>query len=161
MTPNEGEVPRAPVGTPAEGQDASPGGDVPVSDTPTMTVPETGRPVLQNIRRQIDDPDLLHPGVIRMVIDRMDVAENQCKKLEQYVEKYYRAHEDAAVLRTKLEKKRAFEILCDGGFALGGILLGCTPSLWTNSGGTAIVIGAVGASMIVASLIARRSGGTK
>jgi hypothetical protein len=81
MTP-EGITPEAPRHLPdTPGQDTDTGGIIP-PPTPApateLTVPTTGRrPALGNLRRELLEAELAHPGVQKLLLDRLDVAESE------------------------------------------------------------------------------------
>lgn len=126
----------------------------PLANEPAM--PATGRrPALGNLRRELLDTESAHPGVQKLLLDRLDRAESECGDLRAYVEKFHEADKTAAVLKAQLKTGTAFELLCGGGFGCGGILIGISPSLFDTHLVAAIVILVVGVIFIVTSTTAR------
>ena len=122
----------------------------------TLTVPEAGRrPALRYLRRELLDTDLAHPGVQKLLLDRVDSSESECEELREYVERFHAADKKAAVLESKLQQNSAFEFICNACFGCGGVLIGIAPSLFdTHIAGGAVVL-IVGVAFIIVSTVAR------
>jgi hypothetical protein len=158
MTTGE-PTPEAPKIPPPQTEQKEGGGgvvEIPAPSTPEPTSATSGRrPALGNLRREVLDAELSHPGVQKLLLDRLDSAEAECGELREFVEKFHLADKDAAVLRAQLRTGTAFEILCAGGFGCGGILIGIGPSLLTSSPTSAKIIIAIGVVFVIASTLAR------
>jgi hypothetical protein len=99
--------------------------------------------------------ELAHPGVQKLLLDRLDSAESENNDLRAFKGKYYEADKTAAVLKSQLRTGTAFEILCGGGFGCGGILIGVAPSLFSTNPTVAKIVLVIGIVFVLVSTIAR------
>jgi hypothetical protein len=155
MVPS-GQAPEAPQQG-AHGQvHPAPGTTQNVSQDAEFAVPANGRrPALQHLGRYLDDGDLAHPGVQKMLLDRVDSAELECSDLRGFVERYHEADKRAAVLEAQLRTSTAFEVLSGAGFALGGVLVGVGPSLFDTHFGVGLLVMGCGLLFMAASILGR------
>ncbi len=81
--------------------------------------PSSKRQVFRNIRRQLTDEDLASPGVQKLILDELELAEADCEFLESYVERYHDADKRAAILEEKLKTHSSIEIFFGVGVGIG------------------------------------------
>jgi hypothetical protein len=70
----------------------------------SAVVPSSGtRAAFREIGRQLSEADLASRGVQKLILEELERAEAQCGALQGYVDRYYEAHERAAVLQERME----------------------------------------------------------
>ena len=115
-----------------------------VTKATVETVAFSGRrQAFKDIRRQLTEADLSTPGVQKMLLEDLQLAEDKCDILEGYVERFHEADKRAAVLEEKLITQNALEILFAVGLGVGCGIIGVTPLFWdaTSKGPIALAIG--------------------
>lgn len=104
------------------------------------------------IQREIDDSDLKNPAVGRLLLSERDKLLYEKTQLENYRDQYYDAEKRAAVLETKVEKEKGFQVLYTFCLTVGGIIVGAVFSIQGNLP-LSIALGLVGGIMIIVSII--------
>jgi hypothetical protein len=110
------------------------------------TVPSVGkRQSFRNIARQLQPEELNHPGVVKLIIENLDRAEDECEDLKSYMEKFHQADVDRSILREKLKTNKSIEVAFAVGVGLGCVIIGLAPTFWdaTSRGPIALVVGAL------------------
>lgn len=121
----------------------------------STTIATTGkRQAFRDIRRQITEADLANPGVMRLVLENLERADAECEILSGFVDRYYAADKQAAVLNEKLRTQTALEVLFGIGVGLGGAIVGITPLFWDGTSKGPITL-AVGLLLVGGSTVAR------
>jgi hypothetical protein len=119
-------------------------------------VPSSGRrQAFKDIRRQLAEADLSSPGVQKMLLEELQLAEDKCEILEAYIERFHEADKRAAVLSEKLTAQKAFEILFDVSFGAGCAIIGLAPFFWAEKGATGPLTLAVGIILAIGATAAR------
>jgi hypothetical protein len=140
------DVPGAPEVPTA--QEQAKGADSPrpaVIDTPT---PTTGRAAFRGINRQLNDADLTNPAVGRLLLDAWDTAEERCRDLTPYVERFHEADKRAAVLAEKARTAVAVDVAFGVVIGIGTAILGTKPDFWLGAVGALLVIGGIAVRVI-------------
>ena len=118
-----------------------------VSSAIVETVPSSGRrQAFKDIRRGLVEADLASPGVIKMLLEELQLAEDKCEVLESYVERFHEADKEAAILQEKLNAQKAFDVLFTVSFGVGCAIIGLAPFFWDmkgSAGPLALAIGVV------------------
>lgn len=85
---------------------------------------------LSTLSRQISDGDLKNKAVVRLILDRSDQLQREVDQCSIYKDKFHEKDKLSAVLSEKLASINARSIA----IAIGGIIAGYLPSLWSNWG---------------------------
>jgi hypothetical protein len=119
------------------------------------TVPSSGkRQAFKDIRRQLSESDLATPGVQKMLLEELQLAEDKCELLEAYVERYHDADKRAAVLDEKLSAQTAFDVLFNISFGVGCAIIGLAPFFWEMRGSAGPLSLAVGIVLAAGATVA-------
>lgn len=119
------------------------------------TVPSVGkRQSFRDIARQLKPEELNHPGVVKLIIENLDRAEDECEDLKSYMEKFHQADVDRAVLREKLKTNKAIEVAFAVGVGLGCMIIGLAPTFWDDTSRGPIALG-VGILFVVGGVAVR------
>jgi len=98
------------------------------------SVPNTGRrQSVRNVARQLNPEELTNSGVIKLIIENLDRAEDDCEGFELYVDRFHGADKQCAVFAEKLRTQASIEVAFGVGVGLGCALIGLSPSLWDAS----------------------------
>jgi|HubBroStandDraft_1064217.scaffolds.fasta_scaffold79981_3 hypothetical protein len=125
--PNEGASPAEPV-TAGKPQDVS-GTPAP---QPAANVVSGSVQALRDLRRELTEDDLKNPGVVKLILDRLDAALTRCAGLETYRERFHEADKEVAVLSERTRSRTALDIAWGGGVAVGAMCVGLAPGLWSG-----------------------------
>jgi hypothetical protein len=99
------------------------------------SVPSSGRrQAFKEIRRELAENDLASPGVQKMLLEELQLAEDKCEVLESYVDRFHEADKRAAILSEKLAAQKAFDVLFDASFGVGCAIIGLAPFFWEMKG---------------------------
>jgi hypothetical protein len=121
-------------------------------------MPTTGRQVFRDIRRQLTDAELSHPGVQKLLLDNYERAELRATDLEAYVNRFHEADKRAEVLEEKLKTDKSVEVLSSFGMAIGGAILGLSPYFFDKFSGNwffGVAALVLGGAMMTGSAIGR------
>jgi hypothetical protein len=153
--PDETPTPKTPAAvTPGE-SDPDQSAVTEIRDVPVTSVATTGkRQAFRNIRRQLQEQELLSPGVQKLLLEELETADARCEILEVYVDRFHEADKRAAVLEEKLKTQKAFEIIFGVGVGVGCAIVGLAPFFWDGSGRGPIVL-AVGLVLTLGATTAR------
>lgn len=112
------------------------------------------RSALSKIRRDINEDEISSPGALKLLLDKLDNLEFQVAELTDYRDSFYEADKNVAVLKTKLTKNSASDILYSFSLSIGAVLLGLAPSVWKTQpfGVISLVIGGL---LVLAAIIFR------
>lgn len=105
--------------------------------------PSGRRQALRDLRRELTDEDLSHPGVQKLILDELERADAECDTLSIYVDRFHEADKRAAVLDEKLRTQTALDVFFGVGVGLGGAIMGLAPQFWQHqpNGALALVVG--------------------
>ena len=105
----------------------------------------TRRRALSRISRELNDSELASGAVQKLLIDEVDRLESENAILADYREQFHQADKTAAVLSQRMKSSVSQEIVSGICYALGGIILGYSPSFWSVQpfGYIALVAGAL------------------
>jgi len=100
---------------------------------------------LSELRRTLTEEELKNPGVIKLILDELARVDTECDSFRGYVDRFHDADKKAAVLEEKQKAVTSIEIAYGVGMALGGAVIGLSPSFWgkESQGIIALVVGAV------------------
>lgn len=123
--------------------------------TTISTVPSVGkRPSFRNIARQLQPEELCHPGVVKLIIENLDRAEEEAEEFKSYIEKFHQADVERSVLKEKLKASKAIEVAFAVGVGLGGVIIGLAPTFWDASSRGPIAL-AVGILLVIGGIAVR------
>lgn len=128
-----------------------PSEEKPSESDSTGAIKELGKGAFAKIQREIDEKDLNHPVVGKLLLNERDRLFGEKAILEDYRDKYYEADKRAAVLEEKGKSENKFKILYSFTLAIGGILIGAAFSI-PNNLPLQIALGLLGAVSIIASI---------
>lgn len=129
---------------------------VPGTPAPPAPVSTTGRrQAFQDLKRQLTEGNLAEPGTQKLILDMLISAEAERDDLKAFVPQYYEADKRAAILQEKLSSNRLNEILATSGVGFGFALIGLTPTLWDAPKYGGPICLAVGALLILISVVSR------
>lgn len=99
---------------------------------PPGSIPrEGGRHALREVGRKLDEEDLEHRGVQKLLLDALDRCDRKRRELEGYVDRFHEEEKRAAVLEERLSSETTIEIMYGVGVGVGGAIVGIVPFLWT------------------------------
>ena len=84
----------------------------------------------REIRRELTEEDLKHPGVQKLILDRLDAALAQCALLSSFESRYYDRDKRVAVLEEKDKKRLALDIAWTVGVSVGLAFVALAPVVW-------------------------------
>jgi hypothetical protein len=118
-------------------------------------VPASGRRrAFKEIRRELAEADLASPGVQKMLLEELQLAEDRCELLETYMERFHDADKTAAILREKLQAQKGFELLFNVSFGIGCAIIGLAPFFWEmkeSAGRLSLLVGGV---LVIGAIVA-------
>jgi len=119
------------------------------------SVATTGkREAFKNIRRQLQEEELTSPGVQKLILEQLEIADERCELLEAYVDRFHAADKRAAVLQEQLRTQTALEVFFGVGVGMGCAIIGLAPLFWDTTSKGPIVL-AVGILLVLGSTIGR------
>ncbi|MGY3026190.1 hypothetical protein ACVWXR_004025 [Pseudomonas lurida] len=111
---------------------------------------------LSKIERRLNDEELKHPGVQKMILDRLDVSEEKNKNLEKFRSDYYEVKSNLAVAESSLKRMASLDTVQSTMLGVGCLVLGYLPTAWGDWQLTSIVF-ASGAALVSGSYWSKRS----
>jgi hypothetical protein len=124
------------------------------------SVPSSGRrQAFKELRRELVETDLASPGVQKMLLEELQLAEDKCEVLEAYVDRFHEADKKAAILSEKLSEQKAFDVLFNVSFGVGCAIIGLAPFFWDVKGAAgplSLALGIVLAGGATVASVARR-----
>ena len=113
-----------------------------------------GRQAVRKLRRELSEEELSNPGTLRMILDQHDELLQENDELRRIRERFHVCEKEAAVLRERLNKSNAQDIVLGAALVGGSLILGYLPSLWSTqpNGWIAMVVGAI---FVVGRVVAR------
>jgi hypothetical protein len=118
------------------------------------SAPASSRGALSEIGRVLAPEELSSSGAQKLIIELLDRAEAECKRLHDYEDKYHECFTRAAVLEARVQNSTAFEVLYSASIVLGGLILGLYQSLagtplapWALAIGALFIVGAIAAKL--------------
>lgn len=113
-----------------------------------------GRKAFHKLRRELSEEELSHPGTLRMILDQHDELVQENDELRRVSERFHLCDKEAAVLRERLKRSTAQDIVLGAALVGGSLIMGHLPSLWSTqpTGWIALV---VGATFVVGTVVAR------
>jgi hypothetical protein len=124
------------------------------------SVPSSGRRrAFKELRRELAENDLASPGVQKMLLEELQLAEDKCEVLESYVDRFHEADKKAAILSEKLAAQKAFDVLFNVSFGVGCAIIGLAPFFWDvkgSAGPLALALGIVLAGGATVASVSRR-----
>jgi len=126
-----------------------------IVQTTVATVPASGTRVsFRNIARQLNNEELCHPGVVKLIIENLDRAEEECEQLRSYVEKFHGADIERSVLKEQLKSSKALDAAFAVLIGLGCAAIGVTPSFWDSTDRGPIIL-ALGIALLLGGVLVR------
>jgi hypothetical protein len=123
--------------------------------TTLTSVPTFGkRQSFRNIARSLSAEELCHPGVVKLTIENLDRAEEECEDLRSYMDKFHAADVERNILREQLKAIRALEVAFAVLIGLGCAVIGVTPSFWDATERGPIALG-LGIAMVCGGIVVR------
>jgi VIT1/CCC1 family predicted Fe2+/Mn2+ transporter len=150
------EVPEAKNSGEVENVPEAPSGNKAAKPTKLEpTLPYGKLLALQNLRRQLTDEELATPGVQKLLLDMVEVAETEKESIKEYVQKYNEADKKASILAEKLNKDRKIDVFFGVGIGLGGVIIGLSPYFFSLSSLAGTLCCIIGALMMIGSTLGR------
>ena len=120
-----------------------------------------GRQSFRRLSRELSPEDLRETGTQKMILDLLDQLEEENDEQKEFKEKFHERDKDVAVLRERLKKSTAQDIVIGATLAGGSLILGHLPSL--PDGWVAPVVGGLLVAGSVAAWIAlkRKAGSSE
>ena len=120
-----------------------------------------GRQSFRRLSRELSLEELRETGTQKMILDLLDGLEEENDEQKEFKEKFHERDKDVAVLRERLKKSTAQDIVIGATLAGGSLILGHLPSL--PDGWVAPVVGGLLVAGSVATWIAlkRRAGSSE
>jgi len=87
---------------------------------------------LSRLQRELTDDELTSPGARKLLLDRLERAEEENAGLRSFRDKYYEADKRNGVLDEKLKTNTAAEIVSLGSLAVGAAAMGYSPAVWNS-----------------------------
>lgn len=116
----------------------------------------TEKRALSSVERRLTDEDLKHPGVQKLILDRLDLAEEKITRLERYRSDYYETNTLLAVAESSLKRITSLDTMQSTMLGVGCLFLGYLPTAWGNWSITAIAaVG--GGALVIGSYVSKRS----
>lgn len=128
---------------------------VPSVAEPPPAKSKVGRKSVASIRRELNDKDMTHPAVAKLLLDDVERLEQDNTDLSSYRGKYHEADKRAAVLDQKLRASTSQEIVFGTCSTLGGAALGYAPAVWNASTSTGQIVLAAGIVLIICGIVAK------
>ena len=119
-----------------------------------------GRQPFHGLSRQLSLEDLRQTGTQKMILDLLDRLQDENDELKEFKEKFHERDKDVAVLRERLKKSTAQDIVIGATLAGGSLVLDYLPSLLLSTGlpsPTGWIALVVGGLLVVGSRVAWRS----
>lgn len=79
---------------------------------------------LSRLKRELSDEDLASPGAQKLLIDRLEKAEEDLLVLDRFRDNFHDVDKRLAVAQGKLYRNTSIEILSGGTIAIGGAAIG-------------------------------------
>lgn len=114
------------VGDMSTGQ---PQGESPVP-APTANTAFGSVQAFRDIRRELTEDDLKHPGVQKLILDRLDAALARCELLASFESRFHDKDKRVAVLEEKIKRGVALDIAWGAGVSIGLTLVALAPVMW-------------------------------
>ncbi|WP_321792786.1 hypothetical protein [Caballeronia sp. J97] len=122
--------------------------------TPIGNEEPTKRDALSGVDRVVQLADLNHPGVQKLVLDRLDRAEARVLELERYRQDYHDTREKLVVAESSLKRIMSLDVLQSTLLGVGCMAIGLLPTAWGNWG--LFCIGGLGGlAMVVGSFVSK------
>lgn len=93
---------------------------------------QTEKRALSRVERQLNDDELKHPGVQKMILDRLHVAEINISALERFRTAYYDVKSKLAVAESSSKRVASLDTLQSAALGVGCLILGYLPTAWGN-----------------------------
>lgn len=120
-----------------------------------ITSPETKTGgAYSGLNRALTLEELAAPGVKKLLLEERERLQEDNSLLRAYEEKFHASDKEVAVLRGKLTRSNAWEILSVGCFVIGAAALGYVPAVW-NAQPTGWIMLVGGALLIVIGIVAK------
>ena len=93
-----------------------------------------GRRSFSRARRELTEDELSHAAVQKMMLDELDRLDGENNELKRFVDKYYEADKEAAILSEKQSRSKASELIYGALMTVGAAAIGyAAPSDGTGS----------------------------
>jgi VIT1/CCC1 family predicted Fe2+/Mn2+ transporter len=129
-----------------------------MAQAPPPAISATGPgKIFEKVTHALTDSELTNPAVVKMIIDRMRIAEAQREEYREYVDDFHAKNTDCEILKEKLKTSIANEIMFGAGLTIGGVVFGLAPYFWDTEKhqlAGVICIG-IGALLALGAIIAR------
>jgi hypothetical protein len=99
---------------------------------PAANVASGSVQALRDLRRELTEDDLRNPGVVKLILDRLDAALTRCGVLEAFQERFHESDKEVAVLSERVRSRIALDIAWGAGVAIGAMCVGLAPGLWAG-----------------------------
>jgi len=117
--------------------------------------PKSRRQALTNVRRQLTDEELANPGLQKLLLDMLEIAESERDSNKIYITSFYEADKKAAILGERLLADKRVDIFFGVGVGLGGTIVGLSPFFGEIKGFYGIICAIIGVVLIGGSSIGR------
>ncbi|WP_339069612.1 hypothetical protein WIN67_17615 [Pseudomonas idahonensis] len=87
---------------------------------------------LSRIERILSDDEMSHSGVQKMILDRLDVAEDKVVVLERVRDEFYDVKRELAVAKATIERVASLDTMQSTMLGVGCLILGYIPTAWGN-----------------------------
>lgn len=95
--------------------------------------PLAGRRAFRALNRELTESDLAHPGNLKLLLEMLEQSYIECDRLRDFEQQYHDADKRAGILEEKIKANTAIDIFYGAGLAIGGIMIGLSPSVWDNA----------------------------
>lgn len=93
-----------------------------------------GRQSFRRLSRELSPEGLRETGTQKMILDLLDRLQDENEALKEFKEKFHERDKDVVVLRERLKKSKAQDIVIGATLAGGSLVLGYLPSLLLPTG---------------------------
>lgn len=119
-------------------------------------VPITGaRLALSDIKKQLSDDEMAQSGVVKLLLELLQESDNDRESLRPFVNQYYFADKNAAVLIEKLKTYKSIEVFFGVGLGLGGVIIGLSPFFWALKPFYGFITGSIGFLLILGAVVGK------
>lgn len=119
-------------------------------------VPTTGaRLALSDIKKELSDDEMTQSGVVKLLLEMLQESDNDRERLKPFINQFYFADKNAAVLMEKLKTNKSIEVFFGVGVGLGGVIIGLSPFFGTLKPFYGFIAGIIGFLLILGAVVGK------